>query len=89
MIAKTPAVRGLPTKEHRERQARDRRKAAHHDDEPINQETTEFVLANSVIYLEAGPVGVIARIDHPSRTEYAGPLPDATIDAIAEVSIDG
>ena len=39
-----------------------------------------LTLAHSVVELEAGPAGVVARV------EYAGPLPDATVAALREVS---
>ena len=46
-----------------------------------------LTLANSVVTFEVGPVGVVARIDHrDGRREYAGPLSDATIAALREVS---
>ena len=49
-------------------------------------EATTITLANSVVELERGPAGVVGRVRHASgHTEYAGPLPDATIDALREV----
>lgn len=43
-------------------------------------------LAHSVVELERGPAGVIARVQHRSgRVDHAGPLPDATIAALREV----
>lgn len=49
-------------------------------------EPTTIMLANSIVELERGPAGVVARVRHASgRAEYAGPLPDATIDALREV----
>ena len=46
-----------------------------------------LTLANSTITFEVGPVGVVARIDQrDGRRDYAGPLPDATISALREVS---
>ena len=46
-----------------------------------------LTLANSIVEFEVGPVGVVARIDRADgRREYAGPLPDATIAALREVS---
>lgn len=46
----------------------------------------EFVLANSVITLERGD---IARIERGNRVEYAGPLPERTINALSEVALNG
>ena len=46
-----------------------------------------LTLANSTVTFEAGPVGVVARIDRrDGRRDYAGPLDDATIAALREVS---
>ena len=45
-----------------------------------------LTLAHSVVELEAGPAGVVARVDYGDRVEYAGPLPDATVAALREVS---
>ena len=46
-----------------------------------------LTFANSTVTFEAGPVGVVARIDRADgRRDYAGPLPDATIAALREVS---
>jgi hypothetical protein len=51
------------------------------------REPTTIVLSNSVVELEDGPAGTIAAIHRVGRgVEYAGPLPDATIDALREVS---
>ena len=52
-----------------------------------DSQTETLTLANSVVELEAGPAGVVARVDHGrDRVEYAGPLPDATVTALREVS---
>ena len=46
-----------------------------------------LTLANSTVTFEAGPVGVVARIDRADgRREYAGPLDETTIAALREVS---
>jgi hypothetical protein len=45
-------------------------------------------LAHSRVTLETAPVGVIARVEpEDGRVQYAGPLPDETVAAIAEVSV--
>lgn len=44
-----------------------------------------FVLAHSKVYLENGPAGVLARVERYDVVEYAGPLPQETIEALAEV----
>ena len=45
-----------------------------------------LTFANSTVTFETGPIGTIARVDHADgQTEYAGPLPDATISALREV----
>lgn len=44
----------------------------------------EFELANSVVRIESGRIARIVRMD--GRTEYVGPLPDETVDALAEVA---
>ena len=44
-------------------------------------------LAHSTVRFEAGPAGTVARVDHDDGTvDYAGPLTDATIDALRAVS---
>ena len=45
-----------------------------------------LTLANSVVRLEAGPAGTVARISRADDVDYAGPLDDATIAALREVS---
>ena len=45
-----------------------------------------LTLANSVVELQSGPVGTIARIDRADAVDYAGPLDEATIVALREVS---
>lgn len=46
-----------------------------------------LTLANSVLQLEDGPAGPVARIDHrDGSVGYAGPLDAATIAALREVS---
>ena len=46
-----------------------------------------LTLEHSIVEFEVGPVGVVARIDHSDgRRDYAGPLDDATIAALREVS---
>lgn len=43
--------------------------------------------AHATARLEHGPVGVIARVEHDRRgTDYAGPLPGETVDALREVA---
>jgi hypothetical protein len=55
------------------------------DDSRIASETFEF--ANSTIIVRQTPAGRFAEIDHDTRpTEFAGPLDDATIAALREVS---
>jgi hypothetical protein len=46
---------------------------------------------HSTIRLEPGPAGTVARIDHDRRdgTEYAGPLPEATVEALRSVANRG
>ena len=45
-----------------------------------------LTLANSTVTFEAGPVGIVARIDRrDGRREYAGPLDETTIAALREV----
>lgn len=47
----------------------------------------KYEFEHSRVFLEFGPAGTIARIVRDSgRVEYAGPLPEATIGALAEVS---
>lgn len=46
----------------------------------------ELELANSVVTLERGPGGPIARIERVGATDYAGPLPPETVDALREVA---
>lgn len=59
--------------------------------DPSNSKPTEerYQLQNSIVTLEHGPAGPIARIVKGERTEYAGPLPQETIRAIEEVATDG
>jgi hypothetical protein len=46
-----------------------------------------LTLANSLVRLEAGPAGTVARITHrDGSVDHAGPLDDATIAALREVS---
>lgn len=47
-----------------------------------------FELQNSIVTIEDGPAGALARIEHRRRrrVEYAGPLPSGTVDALAEVA---
>lgn len=61
---------------------RDRRKVS-------DDRQREFELAHSTVVLEYGPVGVIARVDRGETTDYAGPLPTSTIDAMAEIAGEG
>ena len=44
-----------------------------------------ITLANSVVELEAGPAGTIARIHRVDGVEYAGPIDDQTTAALREV----
>lgn len=46
----------------------------------------ELILRNSVVRLEEGAAGIIARIERRTGVEYAGPIPRTTIDALVEVS---
>jgi len=50
---------------------------------------TKLVLANSEVYLQNGPAGVVARVEWPGEFDhaYAGPLPSETIQALTEVSV--
>lgn len=50
------------------------------------KEPATYYLANSVITLEPGAAGVIARVDRRRETEFAGPLPEETIAAIQAVA---
>jgi hypothetical protein len=55
------------------------------DDSRIATET--FDLANSTVIVSTTAAGRFAEIDHDTRgTEFAGPLTDATIAALREVS---
>jgi hypothetical protein len=49
----------------------------------------KLTLANSEVYLQGGPVGVVARVEWPDEFDhaYAGPLPSETIQALTEVSV--
>jgi len=65
---------------------RDRsRPAGSHDSERRNA-TEEYELVHSIVRVEYGPAGAIARIDRPDGRDYAGPLPRATLQALREVS---
>jgi len=50
-------------------------------------EAETLSLRNSIIHLQSGPAGVIARIEWPAdfQHEYAGPIPGPTVDALREV----
>lgn len=52
---------------------------------------TELETAHATVRLEYGPAGVIARIERGgvAHTEYAGPLPEPTIDALCRVASGG
>lgn len=47
-----------------------------------------FELANSTVILQhhGHRTAPLARIEHPDRIEYAGPLPDTTVDALKRVA---
>lgn len=47
---------------------------------------SELQLGHARIVLEHGPAGVLARIERVDGTDYAGPLPDETIEALREVN---
>jgi len=64
------------------RPARDKATDVPRDKEPSDR----FDLAHSTVFLEHGPAGIVARVERHDRVEYAGPLPQATIDALAEVA---
>jgi len=49
-------------------------------------DSTEIELANSRVTIETGPVGPIARVETGYARYYAGPLPDATVQALKEVA---
>jgi len=58
---------------------------AHTADRSIVTEPIE--LANSTLTLTDTPAGTVARVEHDSgRLDFAGPLDDATIAALREVS---
>lgn len=70
---------------------RDRREATQYDGSeqadnkaPLNAESLQ--LKNTTVVLEHGPAGTIGRVERGGRTEYAGPLPSATVQALREVS---
>lgn len=45
--------------------------------------------ANALVTVERGPAGAVARIERTTdgyTREYAGPLPEATVDALKEVA---
>lgn len=46
----------------------------------------EFRLANSFVVLEPGPGGPIARVERTDGVDYAGPLPEPTVDALRELA---
>jgi len=48
--------------------------------------TEEYQFANSVVTVERGPVGAIARVETGYARYYAGPLPQGTLEALAEVA---
>lgn len=63
------------------------REAGHFDStDSTDKDVATFDLAHSTIVLEDGPAGPVARIERSGRTEYAGPLPEETVDALREVS---
>lgn len=62
--------------------ARDGRKTARYDNEV-------YQLKNSLITVETGPVGLILHIERGYYSEYIGPVPVATVDAIREVANAG
>lgn len=48
---------------------------------------TTLSLANSTVVLEEGPAGTLARIERDGNTtDYAGPLPAATIRVLRRVA---
>lgn len=49
---------------------------------------TKLVLANSEVYLQDGPAGVVARVEWPDEFdhEYAGPLSPGTLASLTEVA---
>lgn len=50
----------------------------------------EFEFENSRVVLETGPVGTLARVEYDSGDrEFAGPLPDETLDALREIADGG
>lgn len=80
-----------PSKDSPAYPGRDRRKPTHYDrsesaDNKAPTDRERFVLANSTVTLERGPAGPVARVERDGVTDYAGPLPRATIDALREVS---
>jgi hypothetical protein len=59
--------------------------ASTYDDSRIATETLAF--ANSTVTVSTTAAGRFAEIDHDTRgTEFAGPLDDATVAALREVS---
>lgn len=71
---------------------RDRREATHcngseQTDNKAPLEAEYLDLENTTVVLEHGPAGTIGRIEGGDSTEYAGPIPPGTIEALREVSV--
>lgn len=54
--------------------------------EAARDDTTAYRFKNSIVQLERGPAGTLARIERDDVTDWAGPLTPETIDAIEEVA---
>jgi hypothetical protein len=71
--------------------ARDRPSAV--KDSEYRKSTGPFKLSQSMIIATQSPCGVVARIEHTDtdrpNPEYAGPIPQQTLAALAEVSENG
>lgn len=68
---------------------RNRDKVAH--DCKAQNHTERFQFPHSVVTVEDGPAGPVARVERVSgkyKLDYAGPLPDPTLEAIREVAGD-
>lgn len=65
-------------------------KAANDRPNPVNERTEEkpvdrFIFQNSVVTLEDGTAGIIAKINRGYEVDYVGPLPSKTVRSIKEV----
>lgn len=79
MSTKTPGLLAAPSTRQPTGRAQDGREAAQHDGRTYH-------LQNSTVTIEAGVTGPLARVTRRDGVEYAGPLPEATIEALSEVA---